>query len=353
MGAMTETYVDPSIAGNSGAGTSGDPYGDLQYALDTMTRDSTNGDRINIKSGTSELIATSLSLATYGTPTATAPLLLRGYASAAGDGDFLAGTGVGTIDMQGNNASIMAATSHVHWRHLRLTNTGSADIIPVGSYTSIVECEVDNGTGDGIQCASSSLVVGNYIHNIGAAGVQTSGSPNIKIAYNYLQNGTNKFTRGIDAGQGTLVLYNIVSLTSAAASSVGIRGASGQRLSIVGNSVLATSPGSSATGMTITGAGTLASMILNNVVEGFSGTANVGYNISSSSYDLPIFGRNFAYNNTTNYATFDSVINLGDNETGSASGFAKSGSDTFANRLLYFAPSSEGNMQGGAYQGAV
>ena len=55
--AITEVYVDPAINGNSGTGTLVDPYGDLQYALDTKARDSTNGDRFNIKAGTAEVLA--------------------------------------------------------------------------------------------------------------------------------------------------------------------------------------------------------------------------------------------------------------------------------------------------------
>ena len=37
--AITEVYVDPSIAGDSGVGTIGDPYGDLEYAIEQETFD--------------------------------------------------------------------------------------------------------------------------------------------------------------------------------------------------------------------------------------------------------------------------------------------------------------------------
>ena len=49
--AITEVYVDPSIAADSGAGTVGDPYGDLEYAIEQTTFDTTNGTRVNIKIG--------------------------------------------------------------------------------------------------------------------------------------------------------------------------------------------------------------------------------------------------------------------------------------------------------------
>lgn len=73
--ALTEVYVDPSIAGDSGAGTVGDPYGDLEYALEQVTRDATNGDRFNIKAGTDEILEFALDvIVDYGTPTRIAPL---------------------------------------------------------------------------------------------------------------------------------------------------------------------------------------------------------------------------------------------------------------------------------------
>ncbi len=53
--ALTEIYVDPAIAADSGAGTEGSPYGDLEYAIEQETFDLTNGTRVNIKAGTDEL----------------------------------------------------------------------------------------------------------------------------------------------------------------------------------------------------------------------------------------------------------------------------------------------------------
>ena len=103
MAQPSETYVDPSIAGASGAGTVGDPYGDLQHALDTMTRDATNGDRINIKAGTDEILAGVIDLTTYGTPSSAAHLVFQGYTSAAGDG------GIGGIDANAGAAVYSAA----------------------------------------------------------------------------------------------------------------------------------------------------------------------------------------------------------------------------------------------------
>ena len=45
--AFSEVYVDPSIAADSGTGTIGDPFGDLEYAIEQSTFDTTNGTRVN------------------------------------------------------------------------------------------------------------------------------------------------------------------------------------------------------------------------------------------------------------------------------------------------------------------
>jgi len=55
--ALTEIYVDPAIAANSGTGTSGDPYGDLQYALNRqpLQHQGGNGGNSRGRAGTHHL----------------------------------------------------------------------------------------------------------------------------------------------------------------------------------------------------------------------------------------------------------------------------------------------------------
>ena len=55
--ALTEIYVDPSIAADSGTGTIGDPFGDLEYAIEQTTFDTTNGTRLNVKAGTDDFLS--------------------------------------------------------------------------------------------------------------------------------------------------------------------------------------------------------------------------------------------------------------------------------------------------------
>ena len=49
--AITEIYVDPAINADSGTGTIGDPFGDLEYAIKQTTFDTTNGTRVKISIG--------------------------------------------------------------------------------------------------------------------------------------------------------------------------------------------------------------------------------------------------------------------------------------------------------------
>ena len=184
--ALTETYVDPSIAGDSGAGTSGDPYGDLQYALNTMTRDGTNGDRINIKAGSDEVLSAALSLATYGTPTNGARLLFQGYTSTAGDG------GIGGISGNGSYSLFSSAPNYVGLIDMHIHNSGSATVMNLNSYCYTQNCEIDNTTGNGIVTGSNSQIVNCYIHNCGAIGCDTA--IGCMIIGCHFENGTNDFT---------------------------------------------------------------------------------------------------------------------------------------------------------------
>jgi hypothetical protein len=123
-GTPTDYFVDPNAGDDgTGDGSVGNPWATIQNALDTITRDSTNGDRINVQSTTDDVLGSALSLATYGTPAFGAPLVFQGYTSSQGDG------GVGGIS--GNNSVHIfnaAGTDHIYFIDMHLHNTGSNDI---------------------------------------------------------------------------------------------------------------------------------------------------------------------------------------------------------------------------------
>lgn len=339
--ALTETYVDPAIAAGSGTGTIGDPYGDLQYALDTMTRDSTNGDRINIKTGTDESATSQIVLTTYGSPTEQAPLVLQGYSSSAGDG--------GVFGVDGNNGAYTAINfsgkDYCHFLDGHVHN-GQQHGIASGNYGSFLNLEINdigNGTYDGITTGGLVTISGCHVHDVAGEGLRfTSG---VAIG-NYLKNdGTRDFTAAIRCnGSGAVALNNIISIDGA---SDGIQLAQGA--SALGNSIL--SSAGTGQGLVPTASAQSIMAVINNYLEGFSGTGGVGVDMSTTGTVVQMMGQNAFYNNAThiNDPNAHLILDLGDDETLSVTGLAKSGSDTFANRFTYFAPVDTGNMQTGGY----
>ncbi len=192
MPGPVQYYVDPAINANSGTGTIGDPFGDLQYALNNITRSTTVGDQINIKAGTAEFPSGAITLATYGTsPT---KLIFRGYTSAANDG------GKFEINYGGANVNFFAGTySNLAIIDGKLWNNGTGVANFGGNSVVIDSCEIiTNGlTLGGINCllknskitgltnfsgvVAGGIVVGNWIESSAtgsfAYAVYQNGSP--------------------------------------------------------------------------------------------------------------------------------------------------------------------------------
>jgi hypothetical protein len=342
--AISDYYVDPSIAADSGAGTSGDPYGDLQYALNQITRNATDGDRINVKAGTDEILSAALSLTTYGAPAFTAPLVFQGYTSSQGDG------GVGGIDLNGN-ATITNAGSGICWYDMHLHNGPTTGfILTLTQYGVLARCELNDANAGGVTQASAyGLIEGCNFHDVGGDAIDVS-QQSIRVLFNYIKQGASRtMTAAIDVNnQGCSAIGNIISIDSTSDGIV--LDSSGAYAAIIGSNSILSSSGTG-NGMELSSANNiLAVSLTNNYIEGFSGAGGNGILASASSNGGGVYGKNALYNNTTNF-TFngDSHLSLGDNEALGGSGIAKSGSDTFANRFTYFAPVDTGNMQTGGY----
>ncbi len=349
MGTPTQYFVDPSLGSDTGNGTVGTPWGRasgsvIQWALDTgITRDGTNGDQINVKAGTDDVLASPLSLASYGTPGDGEPLIFRGYTSAGNDG------GVGGIS--GNNSvAIIAIINYVQFVDLHLHDCGSADIVPLGLGGAVLQCEVDETTGSGIVIGGARCSVErNNTHNCGTYGIYDNGGSTsaAKILFNYLKNGANDFVDAIRLfGGGSVCERNIISVDGSTNGIV----LSDENIVISHNSILS----SSGTGKGIvagTGTPKEAVTLINNLVEGFIGAGGVGIDDGGNGDNGHIIGNNAAFNNTTDFSltTGEYALSLGDNEALGATPYDKSGSNTFANRFTYFAPVDTGNVRGGAY----
>jgi hypothetical protein len=333
--AVTHFHVDPSIAGDSGAGTLGAPYGDLQYCLNTATRAPSNTTQINVKAGTGEILAATLDFSTWGIPTNNAPTVIRGYTTAANDG------GQGEID--GNDGDFLIATlpGYTHCFDLLLHNTGTAYVIRTAFACTVADCEIKNSTGGGVQCdiGAAGLFANNYIHDISAIGLYIKTTSQATAIGNYFANGAKDFSDAMVLdGRAAVAIRNIITIGGA---SNGIKFGYGGHM--VQNSILSNS--GSGKGIYESTTTAAAGVSIGNLVEGL--TTGVGWTSSLGGFSLIM--QNGSYNNGTHYSTVDSLLDEGDNEELAASPFDKSGSDTFANRFTYFAPVDTGNVHGGGY----
>lgn len=312
--AITQYYVDPAINGNSGTGTIGDPYGDLQYALNTVTRNATNGDQFNIKAGTAEVLAASLTLATYGTPDGNSPLVLRGYTSAANDG------GKAEIDCGG--VTMWAATTYdyVQLGDLEIHTFGDNNGIALRSYCTVYRCEVHHGasnpaSGKYLVTGTVGLVVlGCELYadskcrgiNLTNAGI---------IAYNYIHD----TTLAAETNGGYTIIGNIIRQSNAGAYGIYATGISGF---IAHNSIYNSAAGT-LQGIDVDGL-CFGVVVLNNIVEGFSGAGGEGIQLAAKRPS--IVGFNAFYNNTATYTkSVDVPFELGNDTTLGASAFVNAG----------------------------
>lgn len=346
MGTPTQYYVDPSIAGNSGAGTVGDPYGDLQWALDQVGtspgRDATNGDQFNVKSGTDEILAAILDFSTYGTPTQSAPCIIRGYASAANDGDFEAGTGIGGIDGNNGDFSISNA-AHVHYVHMHLHNTGTALIVGSSFALCAIQCELDTSTGGLTATNTSTTILGCHIHDI-------SGNPIAARVFigNFVDNTqTIKLSGNIHDGVFATARCERNIFVVDSSFSAHVITIQDDFARYANNSILATG---AATGTGISFDVNREQIeIQNNLIEGFSGSGGKGIDGLSQSEGYLVFTNNGVADCETDYPNPADVTFESDNESLGSSPFAKSGALTFGNRFIYFAPLDIGNVHGGSF----
>lgn len=288
--AVTEVYIDPSIAGDSGTGTVGDPYGDFQYALGQKTFDTTNGTRLNVKAGTAEILSATLDFSTNflttGNPTSANPLIIEGYTSTAGDG------GIGAIDGNGSYGIIsMSALDFVVLKHMHFKNSGSAKLVLLDRNITVFHCEFENTTGYGLEVDSYSTVAYSSFHNIGSIGFYARAT--CHCLFNYFKNGTNDFTYPIRGSSGNIVHGNIVDIDG---STDGIYDTGTGNMIITNNVFYSNAGTGTAIDITASGQGNI---IVNNIIEGFSGVGGIGIDTDANEWN-GIVGYNAFYNNTTN-----------------------------------------------------
>lgn len=334
--AQTNIFVDPSLNSDTGAGSVGNPYGDLEWAIEQATFDLTNGTQINVKTGSVENLVAAMEAAFANTgtsiawvPIETAVCSVRGYTTSANDG------GIGVLD-GGGSVSIMGGNTlnYISFIDMELRNTGSNDIISLNDYISFIRCNIHNTNDFGIDADQYLYVEECYIHNVGDVGIEMLSFGT--VVSSTFENETNDFTdvilmgphcrvddcilivdgttNGIEGGKGCMITNTAV--WSNAGSGTGIRGVNNDQGSVVQN----------------------------NMVEGFSASGGKSYDFNFTDFGLRSYKGNTSFASETHYVAVENFVNDGptDNETLSVSGFVDaSGGD--------FNPVDTGNVKEGSH----
>lgn len=299
--AITDIYVDPSINANSGAGTIGDPYGDLQYALDQTTSQGADGDRFNIKAGTAEVLAASLSITSGygGTPSATQPLVFQGYTSSQGDG------GIGEIS--GNATYEILATNtydYLCFIDLKMGNTGSNSVIRPDLNCTLLRCEIHTSSAQYMMsCDTYCAVVDCHFHTWTYG--STNGAMLLLSAWSamygcFFDAGTQNCANGVVYlnGQRICVINNIIHCNHVSTSAIFMANA---YLSIFANNSLFNEAAGTEQGIHIQGGSTRNNLYISNIIEGWSGTGGYPIEQTHASGEAPLLvSGNVFYNNATN-----------------------------------------------------
>ena len=328
---MPSYFVDPALDSNTGSGTFGDPFGDLQYALDNIAGSNT-GNVINIKAGTAELLTGTLDFTAYGMPSFNNnPVTFAGYTATEGDG------GLGEIDGNGSFAIVNDPTAEGVWfRDLVMGNCGSNNVLTLDRFGGMYRCKIYGTTANGVTgWSDGGFAEDCWFDDIGAY-ASTTGLQ----FYNCL------FTEGVTNTFGSRILSSPASVVRCCFKYSGTTTAvlqSTRAIQIVQNSFLATG----ATAIHISTRSIRAGTIRQNLFEG--GDHSVLY---SASEHLAAAIKNNSFFNIANgffgnAADLEDIHTIGHDALGS-SPFAKSGSiSSFADRLTYFSPNNVGDVLAG------
>lgn len=308
--AITQNYVDFGAGDDAtGDGSVGTPWKTLQHAFDNLTRNITDGNQVNLKAGTAHVNSAALSLTTFiagGALSLTAPLIIRGYTSAAND------RGVGEIDASG--AAFFAANTYdfIVLADLEIHNFGNNHGIYLDQNATVFHCEVHRGASTPSSKAliyvsgAYATVVDCYIHDPGTTGAPLNlNGAGCFVAWNTLELGNGNTATGLVTGNahGLVFLENIILCNDASQSGVVHAGGSIQHF--VGNTVVNQAAGTGSGIYAGNVGGRNGGVLVNNLVQGWSGAGGVGIR---SAGDVYLLGWNAFYNNTTNVAVADQTF---------------------------------------------
>lgn len=320
MGSPTQYFVDPDAGtddtvGNRGS-VIGNPWNSIQFAMDNITRDATNGDQVNLKAGTADTLTTKLVLTTYGNPSQAAPFLLRGYTSVVDDG------GIGDINGDGSSVFNTSSKNSFHVIDMLMRNCGSSQIFRAGTDCFIQRSEfhTTTSTGFALQASTRSSIIDCYVHSFSGSGVV---SANGVISYCFVDKSvTSSTTPAIGTSLQGCIHHNIVKLSGSANIAIGINHANS------GNFVFNNSIWSNAgSGHGIHIANSInGGHVYNNLIDGFSASGGKGIDTASAS-QIIVFANSVNDCATAFDLTHDNHTPYGGNETLGASPFKDATND--------------------------
>lgn len=312
---ITNYYVRATNGADvAGQGTThATAYKMIQFALDdigtTHGRNAVDGDQINICDSSLEganVLAASLTLATYGVPTAAAPLILRGYTATANDGGVGSISGADAYPIINN-----AAYDYVGLIDLTLTNPPATLVLLLNDYCWFINLDI-NGTGGGgaaaycIDCDVGCVITGCNLYGVYHQLITHDNS--CFIAGNRLVHAPTSSQAAITAFGRSFshIEHNIIIGTNANACGIREEGAT----NVVAGNIVYSAAG--------TGYGIFASaehvlrgnsVVMNNIVCGFSGVGGRGI-VAGDLGNASIVGHNAFWNNTTNVAAGRFIYDL-------------------------------------------
>lgn len=332
MSQFTETtdyYVDPGATVDTGDGSIGSPWGPrtggkcaVQHALDTITRDTTNGDQINVKAGTADTLNAALTLTSYGVPASSQPIILRGYTSAANDG------GIGEVDGAATYVIMDAGTSDAtHFIDMKMGNCGSAQILNLDNWSQVINCEL-YGSSNAIAILTSSYCsfINCYIHTITSATTVISVVSGGNFHRNYVEGGATT-DRIFYSSTSSMYSENVLVVNST--DGVGIM-LSSYGAMVQGNVIYST-VASTKGGIEGFNTNAYGHCVINNIIEGFSGTGGAPVKWAAGTRPQSVMGGNVFYNNDTDAMVGGEgfLTYLGNDVIATASPFTAAGSGDF------------------------
>lgn len=324
-----EVYVDPAINAASGTGTIGDPYGDVQFALDSVNHGG-DGARFNVKAGTAEVLAAGgLSLdthfATNGAPGATEPIIIEGYTSVAGDGGIAEFTGTANsapfwVDTTTGGADVDYAT----FKNLKIT-TAQASGYSVNIDDNILFLNVELISNHGGIDVDKGIVDHCKISYVDSGGINGAfGAVGVVNSY-IVQTSGAIITSAASCSPVLGNIFNVRAATDAGAAV--INPSANAHAVIANNSILGNfSAGSGSTNAIR--AFVPSAYIANNYIEGFNGTNDEAIDVSSASVST-VLANNAFFGNATNITDAGlNTITIGSTSSLAASGVTSaSGAD--------------------------